>query len=423
MREILVILNLLPGSSSSNTSSETEQISADEPAPDSFTGTELLLIGADQSPRLLWKTCDCPVDSLKQHLRNAGRLDDIIANKSYRYVDAQQNSLVLGSHGVQAGYNRTLKDKMEESLKKSLLDRWENEVDSRDPRKLENLWGVAVSLCTMNAQRVRLVYLLAEKSVEALLKDFPWSDLNDDGTSSKIRRRYLKAVGNDDPLALGDLWDRHPSWRKELGNAILICLRILFKTGYDQNRDEFHMLWLPPRCRTPRRVTLKPTDQSWVKFLKDTTDSLTVAVVVEESLGAQYPCRGDRPRWFKNPSILETAICINTTLDPASKLIRTQGCQDENRYVSRRDFEDWQSTWDVSALAPGQHLWMSSQTRVRTICSLTKWHLLLEMDTAKRLILRELMGMKPSERIGHWEYTDEELDGDGVRPIPVHITS
>ena len=363
------------------------------------------------------------MDSLKLHLRNAGRLDEIIASKSFRYVDTQQNNLVLGSHGFQAGYSRTLKDKREEPLKKSLLDRWENEADSRDPRRLENLWGVAVSLCTMNAQRVRLVELLAEESVVALLRFFPWSDLNHNGTSSKIRERYLNAVHSDDPLALGDLWDRHPSWREELGNAILVCLRILFRTGYHKDRDEFHMLWLPPRCRTPRRVTLKPADQSWVSFLKDTTDSVTVAVVVEDSLGSQTRCSGNRPGWFRTPSILETAICINSTLDPTPKMIRTQGCQDENHYITRKDFEDWQSTWDVSALGPGDHLWMSSQTRVRTIWPLTKWHLLLEMDTVKRLILREMIGMKPSERIGHREYTDEELDGDDVRPIPVHITS
>ena len=389
----------------------------------SFTGLENLLIGADQSPRLQWRPCTCPVDNLKQHLKNAGRLDHIIASKSYRYVDSQQNSLVVGSHGVQAGHSRIWKDKKEEPLKKSLLDVWENEADSRDPREFENFWGVAVSLCTMNAQRVRLVELLGEDSVFALLRHFPWSDLSPDGTRSNVRKQYIKAVRNYNSLALGDLWDHHPSWRKDLGNAILVCLRIMFRTGYDENRDEFHMLWLPPQCRAPRRVTLKPADQSWVKFLKDTTYSVTVAVVVEDSLGSQYRCSGNRPRWFKTPSILETAICINSTLSPARKLIQRSGCQDENHYLTRKNFEEWQSTWDVSAIEPGVHLWMHSQTRVRTICPLTKWHLLLEVDTVKRLILREMIGMKPTERIGHWEYTDEELDGDDVRPIPVHITS
>ena len=417
-----IISNIHLGSSSS-TSSETEEAPADESGLESFTGLETLVIGADQNPRLQWKACKCPVDNLKQHLKNAGRLDHIIASKSYRYVDSQQNSLVVGSHGVQVGQSRTWKDKKEEPLKTSLLDVWENEADSRDPREFENFWGVAVSLCTMNAQRVRLVELLGEESVFALLRHFPWSDLSQDGTGSKIRKRYLKAVRSDDPLALGDLWDRHPSWRKELGNAILVCLRILFRTGYDENRDEFHMLWLPPRCRAPRRVTLKPTDQSWVKFLKDTTYSVTVAVVVEDSLGSQHRCSGNRPRWFKTPSILETAICINSTLDPTPKLIQTRGCHDENHYMTRRDFEEWQSTWDVSGIEPGVHLWMRSQTRVRAIRPLTQWHLLLEVDTVKRLIFREMIGMRPREQIGHWEYTDEELEGDDVRPIPVHITS
>ena len=44
------------------------------------------------------------------------------------------------------------------------------------------------------------------------------------------------------------------------------------------------------------------------------------------------------------------------------------------------------------------------------------------MDTVKRENFKGLIGLKPTERWqGHWEYTDAELDGDGDRPIPVHI--
>lgn len=55
--------------------------------------------------------------------------------------------------------------------------------------------------------------------------------------------------------------------------------------------------------------------------------------------------------------------------------------------------------------------------------ALTKWHPLLKVDEVRWWKFRDMLGMKPTEQIGHCEYTDEELDGDDVRPIPVHIRS
>ena len=410
----------LDSSTSSSDSSETEE---DSVQATSFSGDEVLVIGAGQDARLQWYDCHCSLNAIRQGLENAGRLDRIIASKSYRYIDSQQRSLVGGSHGVQTGIGWTVKDKSQESLKVRLLDRWENEPDLRDPREFENIWGVAVSLCTMNAQRVRLVELFGEESVMTLLRHFPWSGLGADGSRSYQRRRFLEAIRSPDPFALGNLWEDHPRWRTSIGNAIMICLRILFKTGYNENRNEFHMLWLPPGCRDPRRVTLKSSDQGWTDFLRDTTYSITVAIIIEDSLGVG-PCSGNRRRWFKHPSILETAICVNTDISPAAKLTKTQGTRDEDYYRMRRDGLVWRSIWDVSCIKPGDRFWMRSQNRVITLQPLNNWHLLLKLDTVKREKFQALIGLKPTEHWkGHWEYTDVELAGDGVRPIPVHITS
>ncbi|KAL9073843.1 MAG: hypothetical protein Q9161_002675 [Pseudevernia consocians] len=424
---------------SSSTSSDSEEPPDLRLDLESFGGsiTERLLVGADSSkscsnnssissPRLRWKRCHCSIDDSKQQLKESGRLDHMIASKSYRYVDSQQTSLVVGSHGVQAGQARTIKNKREETLKASLLDRWENESESRDPREFENLWGVAVSLCTMNARRVRLVEILGEASVVSLLRQFPWSDADksEHDPKSTLQKEYFKAVRSADPLSLGKLWEDHPPWREELGNALLLCLRILVKTGYDENRDEFHILWTPPRCRSPRRITLKSKDQTWMKFLKDTTSSMTIAVAVEDSLGSDDSCDGNRSQWNHGTSILETAICVNRSLDPASTLIKIRGCRDEDRWLQRIDLRKWRHSWDVSNFdGRHEHFWMDSQSRLRSIRSLNQWCLLLEMDKVKRLLLRELVGMRPSEQLGHWEYTDEEAESTKYRPIPVHIRS
>ena len=381
----------------------------------SFSGKETLVIGAGQDARLQWYDCHCPLSTIKQDLENAGRLDRIIASKSYRYVDSRQRSLVVGSHGVQIGYASTLKDKSEMPYKVSLLDRWENEPTSRDPREFENLWGVAVSLCTTNAERVRLVKLFGEDSVMTLLRDFKWP-------SSHQRKSFLDAIRGPDPFALGDLWEDNPNWQGSLGDAILICLRILFRTGYNENRDEFHILWLPPECRDPRRVTFKSSDQRWTQFLKDNTNSMTVAVMIEDCLGFG-PCMGHRKEWLKYPSALETAICVNRNISPAEQLTILD-TDDDYAYIRRKVGGRWRRIWDVSEIKPGVQFWMHSQNRVSTIRPLNNWHLLLEVDTVKREKLKGLFGLKPTEQWKcHWEYTDMELDGDGDRPIPVHITS
>jgi hypothetical protein len=344
----------------------------------------------------------------------------MLAWKSYRYVDSQQTSLVVGSHGIQAGRSKVFKDMKEEPLKKGLVAVWENEPELRDPREFENFWGVIVSLCTMNARRVRLVELLGESSVIGLLERFSWSDLDADKNSKRCRS-VIEAVRSADPRALGNLWGDSPSWREELGKALLICLRVLSRTGYDVNRDEFHMLWLPSGCHRPRRVTLRPTDQSWIKFLKDTTYSMTTAVIVEDSLGENTGCSRDRSAWFTLPSVLETALCINRNLSPARELKKTRARLDEAHWISRTDARRWKHVWDVSGLARGKSLWVGSEDRLRVLRPLSDWSLLLAVDIVKRALFRETLGIRPSERVSHWEYTNEEDESIDIHPIPVHI--
>lgn len=363
-----------------------------------------------------------------QQLKEAGRLDRIIASKAYSNIEARQLSLVAGSHGISAGLNMTIKNIRQLPLKKALLDEWENHPHSRDPRMFENHWGVVVSLCTMNAHRVRLSQLLGIDSVVRLLKSYHWSDETRHPVTGEMfsgtKTRFLGAVQSDDPYALGDLWEVDTSVREELSTVLLILLRILSKTRYNQDRNEFHILWAPQGCRSPKRITLKSTDQSWTNFLKDTTYSMIVAVIVEDSLCRRRCRRPENPEWFKSPSVLETAICVNTTLDPTPILSKYSGCNDENHWSWREDQSMWQSTWDVSDLPRGERFLTGPQTRLKVVQPLTRWHLLLEWDPIIRDIIRDLVGMKPSERRFHWELTDDdELLWDFTRTIPVHITT
>ncbi|MCJ1268059.1 hypothetical protein MMC22_007945 [Lobaria immixta] len=395
--------------------------------PELLKESDRLLIGAHSNPSFRWKRCHCETAAFKQWLKEAGRLDRIIASKAYRFVESQQVSLTAGSHGVSGVLGKTFRDTKQEPVKKGILESWENNPLARDPREFENHWGVVVSLCTMNARRVRLSDLLGEDSVVGLLKPFRWSDLSwdpDRGENFSHRRSmFLEAVCSGDPCALGNLWEANPRWQEELGKVLLMLLRILCKTGYDENRDEFHILWVPEGCQSPRRITLKATDQTWTKFLKDTTYSMTVAVIVEDRLGTRRCCKEADSRWFKFPSVLETAICINESLNPAPKLLKQIGCIDKHHWNWRESPCLWRSTWDVSSVSEGDLFWTGPRSRLRVIRPLTRWHLLLKWDSVMRDHVRDMVGMRPSERVSHWEFTDkEEMEWD-TRPIPVHITT
>ncbi|KAL8719523.1 MAG: hypothetical protein Q9181_008055, partial [Wetmoreana brouardii] len=350
------------------------------------------------------------------------RMDYIVADSAYRFIDARQIGVVAGSHGLTVGMNVIYKDKKETPLKHSLLDRWVYEPHTRNPRELENFWGIAVSLCTMNARRVRIIDLLGVESVTNLLKAFAWSDQvwepGEAGFRSKMRDRYLKAVQSPNPYELGDMWERNPSWREEFGKVLLVCLRILSKTGYDPHRDEFHILWTLPQFHGPRRVTLKARDQSWIRFLRDTTGSMAMAVIIEDSLGQKSVCGNDRQHWFKSSSLLETSICVNSQLKPFQGMKTKPVDLDPYQWIWGNHCTLWPRIWEISRIKDGDLIWTGAQTRLEVLRRIGRWALLLQWDVIKRDKIRQMIGMKLTERISHWEYTNEEEEDWEIRPIP-----
>ena len=116
-------------------------------------------------------------------------------------------------------------------------------------------------------------------------------------------------------------------------------------------------------------------DQRWTKFLKDTTNSMTVAVIIEDRLGFG-PCKGHRKEWLKYPSAVETTICVNRYISPAERLIQFRDTDDDYSHIPRRDGGRWRRIWDVSAIKPEVQFWMRSQNRVSTIRPFNSRHLL-----------------------------------------------
>ena len=381
-----------------------------------FTGQEQLLIGAPTSPKFVRGECRCSVRMFTHELKETGCLHYLETSKLFRFVDTRNINMIAGSHGFTLGAGITIKTQFGRSWKEVLLDVWENEPNARHPKSLGGFWGIFLSLCTFNAQRVRLVELLSTESVCNLLKPFKWS-------SELVKEEFFKAVLSSNPFAICTLWEEKKGWQEEIGKVLLICLRALCQTGYDSNRKEFYALWMSPKSRWPKRVVLRPAEHSWVSLLQDSEDSCAVAVVVKSSLigpsrnGFQNYC--PRP---KAPSKLETAIAINSKSIEKMPLRKVHLSKTHNEEWRTLDYR-WSHGWNVSKIGPRQRFPLRTpQGRLEVIRVLSESHLLLKWENLKRNKILGFFGLEATSEEGHWEYTDDD-DLPPVRPVPVHVES
>jgi hypothetical protein len=419
----------------SDSTDGSEQILADE-RPDivvgekAFMGSERLLVGARRSPKLMWSSCECSIQDFKETMKGSHRLHPLRSRGLFRYVDARAAGVTVGSHGVQLTGTATWKTDKGQTMKEGFLEEWENNPQSWDPRDLEDFRGILVSFCTMNARRVRLVELLATDSLLLLIDRVHWSDMYslDGVTRSERKRSFVEALESNNPFALRELWEARPGWRKDMGNALLTCVRALVKTGYDEERNVFNVLWAPKQEKKLMRLELYPREHSWIEMLKDTEDSMTMAVLIEDSLGMGRKHRHGRScGHLDRLSILETAINVNRRIREAG-LTETSANRLKDpppwRWADRR----WQKVWNVRNVPENTQLWISPTSRLKVVRRLTNSHLLLECDPVIREMIRAAFGMRPGERQSHWEYatdvSDDDIsdeDSEAVRPIPVHV--
>ncbi|KAF4625997.1 hypothetical protein G7Y89_g12163 [Cudoniella acicularis] len=372
-----------------------------------------LLIGAHRHrrrrPPMIWDKCQCSTQVFEEGLRGINRLQQLGANGSYIYVDSRAVSAVGGSHGLTLGGNMTIKRAEGVSFKSVFVESWEKNPKGRNPYLLANRWAVAISLCTLNAERISVYQLLKTPSMSRFIARFRWSD-ND------RKDRFLNILETGSLDTLCDLWAQNLEWQDELGNVLLNCFQALSFTGYDCNRKEFAALWVSPQPTNsvfPKRVLLMPSEHSWTKFLRDSEVSFTVAVIVEECLRVRF--WGQRCGDSKGVSALHTSICINDEIDPFKQLVKREAHAQEKQKCG------WDWTWDVSGLKIGACFPLGTNGRLRTIEVLTSSRLLLEWDLVWRNALLEKVGIQRRERANHWEYT--ELCPVRVRPIPIYLRS
>ena len=376
-----------------------------------LSDSDILLIGAKSILPLRWKRCHCRASEFRRQLRGSDHLHRLGTLSTVSYVDSNQYTLGTGYH-FNIGTSVTLKRDKGVSWKQYWLSCLENQPSICSITWFQNLWGVVVSLCTRNAERIPVIELLSTHSMLELLKRLEWS--NQDCRASFLRMLEEKT------LVLQYLWNDYPEWQEDIHMALLACLRILSTTGYDADRRQFRVLWIPTDTYDIYYVLLDASEHKWVEFLRDTPTSSTMAVLTEECLGAR---RGRwRCGWSKTqpspPSVLETRISINENIEPRSQLSLVPVPEDET----------WETKfmWNISGLSKDTLFWINPDYRLKAVSHLTRYHLEMAWAPSLRDRFGKLIGLQPGSRDGHWEYTDvtEYDEEDTLRkggPLPIRL--
>jgi len=395
---------------------------------EAFTGKERLLIGAYQSPKLRWYRCDCSITQFRDDMRGSHLLFPLWSRGMFYYVDARQAGISAGTHGISVTGTATWKTDKGQTMKEGFLEEWENNPQTWSPWELVDFRGVLVSACTMNARRVRLVDLLATDSLLSLIARVRWSDKRrhqDTGEwYSRCHEGLTAALKSGDPFAVIRLWEAHPQWQQDLGNALLACIRALSATGYDRPRKVFNVLWVPQTSARLLRLVLHPDKHNWVRMLEESEDSMTMAVLVEDCLAPNRTFGHARCcRQQDLSSILETAIQVNSRLTHEGlRLVRASELRDPPPW--RTADRDWRYIWDVEGQEKDSFFWISSTQRLKVVQPLTPSHLFVRSSQSISEMARAVLRLKPSKRETDWEYVTDESDDESttVRPIPVHVS-
>lgn len=125
-------------------------------------------------------------------------------------------------------------------------------------------------------------------------------------------------------------WNQRRDWRQNAGEAISLCLDKLELTGIDEDNGELSAFWAdtfddgdyPPTEEWLVKLVRK--EHTWTRFLRDSPEVLTMAVMDSKCLdfndltGYDRRCRQPRPTtdgkvkiWDLGFPVLETAIQVN----------------------------------------------------------------------------------------------------------------
>jgi len=288
------------------------------------------------------------------------------------------NIPIAGSHTQALSYKR------QEGLdrKSALVERWRN--NSGNPGELEDFSGVEVSICTQNACRMRLLSILGSDTMRDYLHGiaFAWPTKrfeSDYFEAMKSRRRFRK------------FWNRHLSFSNKISSAVSMCLDILQMTGVNRDNGELGALWVaefedekyqyysddddesaddmsdarsdagsrhasfsgPMETRMPFKkveeviVTLFRSEYTWTGFLRDSPETITLAIVTSSCLEAiddRAVGRRCKRGWWEEGKyvtvggfpVIQTSLFVNEAILESSQLVSERVSRRSRRYPSCR---------------------------------------------------------------------------------------
>lgn len=377
-----------------------------------FSGTEKLLIGAPtrkpslvlgQQTLIVNPRCSTTISEARSHLREVGRLCIVRATRPYHYNDFNQYQIQIGYSGVNASAIRQYKGVPRQNLKNILLELWAMEPEIRDPKLLEDLRGVEISMCTHNARRVSLLQILRLKCMRCLLRDFDWED-------DRQQVEYLRTL--EDPLRPTRIHETR--FKEKFGDAVMLCLKILSNTGVDA--EDNLRVFLSSTCTTkPELATMIPKEHSWIGLLKDTITECAMAAFGDSCLEFKHEegisCGGI------GRSALRSAMIPNSSILPSLRQVKL-------REMKSTESQRWTLGLDVSSLEIGKVFWFGERGNLCLKGHLCDGALLVEWRASSlKTALKVIMGREQVHR----EYTEIDHSEKGsvsqVRPIPIFVVS
>ena len=385
-------------------SSSTEQLDFPDRIDEGFDGNETLLVGAVAagSERLVSNgSCTLDYSRIRPVLCENGSVRMLGVVEQQTYQDSETYQLQVGHSGISASASRQYK-RRGQFLKQALVELWTTTRELRGPGLLQDYYGIEISLCTQNAQRVQLGRILGFDSMRQHLGSFPW-------TSEKAKQEFFDALRRfrEDSNALQQFWDMHPLYREDFGQAVRVCLEALEKTGIN-HRGQLGVFISSNVTARPELITIKPETHSWIGLLKDSEDSCSMTVIGDECLEFRHE---DGAKCHEpGRSVLRTALVINRRDKPSGIKRKTY-----NGEIAG----NWRRRWSIRDMDIGLELKLGTHGILRVQSHLPDATLLMDWRGSD-IITRMKMYFDKGKPHREW-LEDIQQDKRDFRPVPLFV--
>ena len=374
-----------------------------------FNGNETLLIGAVAAgcERLtLKKDCNFNLEKERSALDHDGRVQMLGTVKEHTYKDSETYQLQAGHGGLSASASKQYK-RWGQSLKQAFVELWTTTPELRDPRLLQDFYGLEVSLCTQNAQRIQLGRILGLGSMCQYLRTFTW-------TTDCAKKAYFDALKGfrEDDDALQKTWERHDQYQEDFGRAVLVCLKALEKTGIN-HKGQLSALLSSEITARPELIAMESKEHSWIGLLKDSENSCCMAVIGDDCLEFKNNLGSTCGR--TGCSVLRTALMINGRNKP-------RGVCKKHAYTHEAT-DGWTSRWSVRNMEINSDVRLGKHGTLRLLSHLPEGTLLVDWRASAPPFITAMKSLIDKER-PHREYSENiRKEARHTRPIPLFVMS